>query len=209
MEGGGVSAGSFGTGTAGQITVQARDSIELTNSAISTSATAADGGNIEIKAGRMLHLDHSAITTSVQGGAGSGGNISIDPRYVILDNSRIVAQAYGGNGGQIHIAAGTFIQDPASLISASSALGIDGDVTVDAPNSDVTGAMAVLPAVFLSEVNLVASPCIARTIENSSSLLFAGSAIPLPGEDAESLAQCPATAGRRQNSEKSTRGDQP
>jgi large exoprotein involved in heme utilization and adhesion len=164
----------------------------MQGSSIATSATASDGGNIQVAAGRMLHLDHSAITTSVQGGAGNGGNISIDPHYVLLDNSRIVAQAVGGNGGNIHIAAGTFIQDPASLISASSALGIDGDVTVDAPNTDVSGAMAVLPSAFLSEVTL-AGNCASRTSKNSSSLVFARSDTPLPGEDVEFLAQLPAT----------------
>ena len=196
-----VSSASAGSGNAGNIALTATDSITLQGSAFTTQTSMADGGNIEIEAGRILHLDHSPITTSVQGGTGSGGNIFIDSHYVILDNSRIIAQAVGGNGGQIHIQAGTFIQDPASVISASSALGIDGDVTVDAPSTDVVGAMAILPSAFLAEVNLAGSNCAARTAENSSSLTLEGSDTPLPGEDAERLALKPVD-GQRENSGK-------
>ena len=194
-----ITAESSSVGTAGDITALASDSVTMKDSSISTSATSSDGGNIQAKAGRMLHLDHSAITTSVQGGAGNGGNIAIDSQYLILDNSRIVAQAVGGNGGQIHIKAETFIQDPLSEISASSALGIDGDVTVDSPNTDVAGAMSVLPAAFLSEVNLAGNYCASRTAENSSSLMLEGSDTPLPGEDDERLTQSRSLDAKHKN----------
>jgi hypothetical protein len=180
MDGGSISAESVGSGQAGQITVQAMDSMALLDSAISTAAPAADGGNIVLFAGQMLHLEQSAITTSVQGGTGNGGNISIDPQYVILENSQIIAQASGGNGGQIHLSANTFIQDPTSQISASSTAGIDGDVTVDAPNFDMSGALAVLPSTFLSAIDLAGSNCAARKDTGRSSLVFEGGDTPRP-----------------------------
>jgi len=178
LRGGAISAESVSSGLAGDIHIQAEDGVELSNdSSISTSAPAADGGNIEIQAGRLLHLDHSALTTSVLAGESHGGNISIDPSYVILKESQIVAQAYGGSGGQIHIAAGTVIQDPATLISASSVLGVDGEVMVDAPSMDLSGAMAALPSAFLPEVDLPMTRCAARQPNVGSSLVLEGDAL--------------------------------
>jgi filamentous hemagglutinin family protein len=182
MNGGTLSADSAGSGRAGDVTIWAADGLELRNATIATSALAADGGNIGVQAGRMLHLDHSAITTSVQGGDGNGGNITIDPRFVILDHSRVIANAWGGHGGNIGITAGTFIQDPPSVITASSKLGIDGVITVDSPTNDVAGALAILPESFLGEVNLASNACAARTMADSSSLVLEGASEVLPGE---------------------------
>jgi hypothetical protein len=55
----------------------------------------ANGGNVAIRANQLLHLDRGVITASVTGGI--GGNIAIDPQFVILENqSRIVANAGAG-----------------------------------------------------------------------------------------------------------------
>ena len=49
---------------------------------------------------------------------------------MILDGSRVVAQAIEGNGGNIAITADVLLVPPDSLISASSQLGIQGAVPV-------------------------------------------------------------------------------
>jgi large exoprotein involved in heme utilization and adhesion len=38
----------------------------------------------------------------------TGGNITIDPQYVILNDSQIIANAYEGTGGNIRIIADVF-----------------------------------------------------------------------------------------------------
>jgi hypothetical protein len=43
------------------------------------------------------------------GGAGQWGNITIAPRCVILDRSQIRADAFGGPGGNVRIAAEVFL----------------------------------------------------------------------------------------------------
>ena len=101
----------------------------------------------------------SQITTSVQSGAGGGGNIFIDPQFVILQNSQIIANAFGGPGGNIKIIAGQLIADPATAITASSALGIDGSVSIDAPDTDVSAGLAILPASFLDAASLLRAGC--------------------------------------------------
>ena len=154
-----ISSSSLGGGLAGNIEVTLSDSLEMRGGIIATRALTSDGGNIRILAPRLIHLVDSQITTSVQSGAGGGGNIFIDPQFVILQNSQIIANAFGGPGGNINIIAGQLIADPATSITASSALGIDGSVSIDAPDTDVSAGLAILPASFLDAASLLRAGC--------------------------------------------------
>src|SRR3989442_12535648 len=102
-----ISATSTGTrdATAGNIAVVIGNSLRMRDSAITTAATIADGGNISITTtGSLLYLLRSRITTSVQSGFGQGGNITIGSlahpiEFVVLNGSEIRADAFGGRGG--------------------------------------------------------------------------------------------------------------
>ena len=59
----------------------------------------------------MIRLRDSQITTAVGSGRGAGGNITIDPEFVVLENSQISANAFGGPGGNITIRAGVLLSD--------------------------------------------------------------------------------------------------
>ena len=84
------------TGNAGSVTLEA-DQVLVQGGSIATHSEAADGGDVTILATEMLHLIDGEITASVS--SGSGGNIVIDPVFVILEGeSRIVAQAIKGAG---------------------------------------------------------------------------------------------------------------
>jgi len=158
-----ISASSIGTGDAGNIDIRAGGSFISTNSKVSTSSKNADGGNITITAPYMVHLKGSEITASVGGGASTvGGNISIDPQFVILDHSRIIANAYEGQGGNIQIVANVFLADPYSVVDASSALGIDGIVDIRAPITEISGTLVPLGEDFISAFGLLREPCMAR-----------------------------------------------
>ena len=97
--------------------------------------------------GRRVLLTNSEITAEAGGvtATDAGGNIDIDPEYVILSSSDIIARANAGNGGNIAIAAGFFIASGDSAIDASSARGVDGDVLIDSPN-EITGSVLPLEA---------------------------------------------------------------
>lgn len=173
--GGIISAKSSGTANAGNITIQAADSIRLLNdSNITTETLQSDGGNIEIKASDLIYLFNSGITTSVQGGLGNGGNITIDPRFVILNNSSIIANAYGGNGGNIDIVSDYFIASADSIVQASSQLGISGTINITAPDIDLSGSLTVLPSNYLDATSLLRDRCEAMSEENTSSLVIEG-----------------------------------
>jgi len=158
-----ISASSQGTGDAGNIDLAATGSFFSRSSEVSTASKNADGGNITITVPYMVHLKDSEITASVGGGASTvGGNISIDPQFVILDHSKIVANAYEGQGGNIQIVSNVFLADPFSVVDASSTLGIDGTVDIRAPITEISGTLVPLGEDFISAFELLREPCMAR-----------------------------------------------
>ena len=159
-----VSARSSGPNPAGSITLASGSDIFLHDSTITTFAAQSSGGNIKLTAPGTVRVDHSTITSSVNGPTGSnGGNISIDPEFVILQNgSQILAQAQGGNGGSITINAGTFMTEAGTLIDASSSLGINGTINIQSPIQQLSGAIAPLPQAFANIANLYGQHCAAQ-----------------------------------------------
>jgi filamentous hemagglutinin family protein len=180
--GGAITADSSGAGLAGNITINTGDRITLNGGAISTRAAISDGGNIVLTAPVLVDLLNSQITTSVESGVGAGGNIFIDPIAVVLQNSSIVANAFGGPGGNIRIVAGQFITDQASIVSASSALGIDGLVEINAPDTNLTGKLVPLPKDFLDASKLLRDRCGAQRGGTSSFSAKGHGGVP-PGPD--------------------------
>jgi filamentous hemagglutinin family protein len=169
-----ISAKSTGTGLAGSITIRA-GTLQSQNSFVTTEAAQADGGDIDILVGSLLHLSGSEITTSVHSSVGKGGNITIDPQFVVLNNSQIRADAFGGPGGNITIVTDAFLSS-GSIISASSALSAPGTIDVQAQTSDVSGSVARLPESVLQAVALLPASCELRMAGGSaSSLIVAGS----------------------------------
>jgi filamentous hemagglutinin family protein len=175
-EGATLSAESTGPGNAGNVTLTLGDTFVSTNGSIATRATQADGGNIQITAPVLVRLRDSAITAEVGGGATTiGGNITIDPQFIVLQNSQIVANAFQGQGGNIRLQAQrAFLADPASQVSASSALGINGQVAIQAPVTSISGAVAPLPQTFAQTAELLRSRCVERLREGTVSRLVMG-----------------------------------
>lgn len=167
-----ISAQSTGTGNAGDIGIVAGDSLVMQSSFITTEAEQSDGGNIHIQVGRLVQLTDSRITTSVLGGSGNSGNITIDPQFVILQNSQIIANCISGICGDIRIVAGLFLADSTSTVSASSTFGVSGTVNIQATVSNLSESVAPLSGEFARASDLLPARCAARF--NQSSLVLAG-----------------------------------
>jgi large exoprotein involved in heme utilization and adhesion len=144
----------------------------MRDASITTDAPSADGGNIAIQVADRLTLADSEISANVGGGV--GGNITIDPVLVFLDGSRILAQAREGQGGRIQISARVFLASVDSLVSASSALGIDGSVTIRAPDTDLSGTLSPLPESFLDVASQMRAQCAARSPDQGGSFAVRG-----------------------------------
>jgi filamentous hemagglutinin family protein len=173
--GGTITTASQGSGSAGSISFVVGDAMRLLPGAsIETQTVQSAGGDVELDVGRMLSLDHAQITTSAAGGNGNGGNISIDPRYVVLRNSAISANAFDGDGGNISIVAGSFLSSADSTLTASSALGINGSIDISAPDIDVGSGLGLPPAGFLDATKLLHPACASVAGERNNSLVVSG-----------------------------------
>ena len=159
-----VSAQSLGLGNAGDVSLTSGNDINMTNSIISTEAAQASGGNIKLSAPNIIQLTDSRIESSVEGGqATEGGNIDLDPVFIIIQNSEILANATAGNGGNITLTAtGAVFIDSNSVIDASSETGISGTVRVNSPVAALAEVVAALPKNFVIPKSLFADACAAQ-----------------------------------------------
>ena len=113
----------------------------------------------------MVRLRDSTISATVRGNPETtGGNITIDPEFVILEQSQILSDALQGRGGDITITASVFLADPSSLVQAralDSEVGIDGQVDIRTPVTNLSNISAPLTSDF-ARTAVLSDPCVAR-----------------------------------------------
>ncbi len=170
-----ISTQSTGLGDAGNILINAGQNYSSTNSAVTTEAAQASGGNITVTAPGLIQLTNSQINASVQGSTTTtGGDIVIDPQFVILQNSQILAQATQGQGGNISITTNALVADARSLVDASSQFGVNGTVRIQSPNAPAAGKIVPLSKTPLETTPLLSQPCAAMAAGEFSSFVLAG-----------------------------------
>jgi hypothetical protein len=145
--------------------------LHSTKSAVLTEAQRAPGGEIRVSAHHLVHLQQSRITTTVAGGDQRAGNITIDPEFVVLQDSTITANAVGGRGGNVTVRAQVFLADPASRVTASSEENIDGEIHIQAPVTNLSGVVPPLPQDVVPAAALLRDQCAARLREGTVSSL--------------------------------------
>jgi hypothetical protein len=177
-----IAASSKADGAAGTLRIQAGKTFRSDHGQVTTQSDRAGGGRIALKAGTVVHVSDSQITTSVQGGGSDAGSLSLDAPFVVAEGSQIRANAFGGMGGNIRISSEVFLADPASLVSASSTLGIAGTVDIRAPVTTLSGTLAPLPQAFVSAAALLPVRCAARAQGGKYSSLVLGGREGLPLE---------------------------
>ncbi len=179
---------SYGIG--GNIGINARNLFLQGNSGIFTASldtsSLAQGGNITISAEDIRLRENSPIITRSLGG---GGNIKIDSNiFIALEDSDILANAGFRNGGNITIDSPVFLADIFRTldnlnlfrgndrvdISASSALGVSGTITV--PDfSFLQNSLTELPQTPIDTNALIANSCIARSNKQEGTFTITGS----------------------------------
>jgi hypothetical protein len=224
IDGGLITARSVGEGEAGAIRIQARDRLIVDEGTISTDSVSAGGGQIEIRVRSVIDLLDSAVTTSVQGGVDpTAGNILIDPKVLVIDGSRIEADAGEGSGGLVMLVADNILVPGGDFgallergdISASGGDPTrDGRVVVDAPEINLAGDLVVLQTPLLDAAALLGEPCALRRDVGASSFVAAGrGGLPAsPGAPLPSAyrgAASAASADARQGGASSSVGGQP
>ena len=129
----------FGRGNAGNIRVNARDTVSLSGNSTIVSTTEIGGvgksGNIDIKADSVLLQNDATLTTSNRG-QGDAGNVTIVSKNIYLAGEKTFVstgiELDGiGRGGDINIQADNLsLTDGALLLTFNNGLGNSGDITV-------------------------------------------------------------------------------
>ncbi len=170
------------TGNAGSLAIRAdRLYLDLV-SELTTRSAAGAGGDMRLDVRQWIEAIDSEISTSVQGGAGGGGDITItmdgepDVSVMILERTRLTAQASQGRGGNMLIRTDALVPSapPGTVISASSEFGVDGDILIDAPDTSILTTLTALPSAFLDAATLLRAGCSAERRESVASLLLRG-----------------------------------
>jgi hypothetical protein len=171
-----ISARSTGSGDAGNILINAGNQFVMTNSSMTTEANQASGGAIKINTvpSGTVELTNSNISASVLDGTGGGGSVNIDPQFVILQSSQILADAVFGAGGNISITTNLLLTDSTSIISASSQFGQQGTIFIQSPVAPASGKIVPLGQKPLIETTLLSQRCAAVADGRSSSFTVAG-----------------------------------
>jgi filamentous hemagglutinin family protein len=184
---------SAGRGDAGIIAVTANEIIELHSGAqIATNAIDANGGPIIINGGILL-VDDSHITTSVSGETGNGGDITLSPNLLVLNGGFIQAntsasQASGGDisidtntiiasSGNVQVGGTGAIFQPGSginVIQAAAPDGVQGDISITAPELDISGTLVSLASGLLEPARLSSDSCASLAEEAPSTLVQGG-----------------------------------
>ena len=169
QDGARVSTTASGTGNPGDINLVNAQEILLDGGILETEAAQEFGGNIKLTASNLIFLNNAQILSSVdsvnQTGATLGGNINIDPDFIVLINSQIRADAEQGQGGTISLVADNIFRDlfnPNSTteITAKSGPGnVEGSINIQAPIQNLSQAIAPLPESIVEVAALYSAQC--------------------------------------------------
>ena len=173
-----ISSSSTREGTAGDINITVRDTLQANNGTIATTSERSSGGDITITASNIRLSGNSDITSRVNSGAGGGGNIDIKAGEIIaFDDSDILAFARDGRGGNITLDTRVFFgesyrraarsTDPRTLdrnnrvdINATGTLA-SGNIALPDTTS-IQNSLTDLPGDRIDTDSLLANSCIVR-----------------------------------------------
>ncbi|MBD2357514.1 filamentous hemagglutinin N-terminal domain-containing protein [Tolypothrix sp. FACHB-123] len=166
-----ISVRSRGQGKAGDITVNS-PLIKVENrGAINAESFANDGGNIALNTNILLlrRGGNVSATAGNQKAGGDGGNISINSSFIVAvpnENSDISADAFTGKGGNVNINVQNIFgtearsqQTSQSDITASSDLGVQGQINISSPEVQTPQKLLELPTGLIDASTQFAQTC--------------------------------------------------
>ncbi len=157
-------------GAAGNILINS-ESLLLVDAKITAESTGSTGGHIELTTEDETVLIDSAISTKVFHGIGDAGDIDLNSEVLVMNDSVIRSDAFGGDGGNIHVDSELIMQDYESYFDASSELGVSGTIAFTAPQVYLNEEVEELKTEFLPAEEWVFDSARAR-LGNSSSFVI-------------------------------------
>jgi filamentous hemagglutinin family protein len=183
-----VSASSDGQGFAGDIVIDGGRTVELIGGSVSTESVVSDGGDIKVEADALVYLFDGRITTSVVGAGGTGGNIDIDPTFVVLQGgSQVIANAtnpLATQAGNIYISGDYILISQDSRVQASGPTNAqDGEIIIRGPDGDLVRVLAQLPESYLEAAGLLKGGCGVGRAGISALVLAGRGGVPVSPDD--------------------------
>ena len=160
-------------GDAGSIDINSGGIIKLSGDSSITVSAGHNGGDIHITAPDLVYLLNSSITATAgaSGVSGAGGNVIIDPQFIVLNNSLISANAAAGQGGNINLISDFFFNSNSSITATGTT---NGTVNITAPALDLGSELITLPTSLLSAQNQLQERCTALLYGDFSSFISIG-----------------------------------
>ncbi|MCU0535169.1 MAG: filamentous hemagglutinin N-terminal domain-containing protein [Hydrococcus sp. Prado102] len=170
-----ISAAILQQGSGGTVNIQSPTLKLQDNSFISARVVqSGEGGKIFINSNDIRLFDESNIN-AFAGETANGGNIFIDAdTIVVLGESQISANAFQGRGGNIDIVAQGVFTSLDSAIAATSQLGIDGTVTINAPDTEIHKELEQFNAQTIPTEQILERSCVASKTPQQGSFVNAG-----------------------------------
>ncbi|BAY09317.1 two-partner secretion domain-containing protein [Calothrix sp. NIES-2098] len=167
-----ISSSSFAEGNAGDIFINS-GLVQLDNNGkIAAVTNSKDGGNINFNIADLLLLRRNSNISTTAGLAqagGNGGNISINSPFIVAvpnENSDISANAFTGKGGNVNISTQAIFGIEArpkltnqSDITASSELGVQGQINISQPQVQTPQKLLELPTGLVDASSQIAQTC--------------------------------------------------
>jgi large exoprotein involved in heme utilization and adhesion len=165
---------------AGNIDIISGGKIKLKDQSRITLSAGHNGGRIRITAPELVYLLDSSITAEAgtalpsTGVGGTGGNITIDPTFIVLNNSLISANAAIGQGGNINLVSDFFFNSDLSNSNITATGTTSGTVNITAPALDLGSELITLPSSLLSAESQLQERCAALLRGDFSSFISIG-----------------------------------
>ncbi|NEP00174.1 MAG: filamentous hemagglutinin N-terminal domain-containing protein [Symploca sp. SIO2E9] len=139
-------------GNSGDVILDSRQNIALTNANIDSSASTLDAGNITLLAQEAVSITNSSMLANTSG-AGNGGDITISSKRLIADGVNILTDSTGeGTGGNLGVFASESVtlkginadtEFPSFLLASTSGTGEAGDITINTRELLITDGATV------------------------------------------------------------------
>ncbi|MDZ8070862.1 MAG: filamentous hemagglutinin N-terminal domain-containing protein [Nostoc sp. DedQUE08] len=184
----GLTVSSVGSGSAGDLTVQA-NFIRLDNGAKISADTTGGGGDIFLNSPLLLLRRGSSITTNASGNDITGGNITIDSKngFIVAvpnENSDIRADSVNFRGGNVTIKniAGIFgiksRKEPSPNTSDITAKGatpdLSGNIEITRPDVDPNNGLVELPINLVDASKQISNACTPGTRQFQNTFVVTG-----------------------------------
>ncbi|WP_096595500.1 two-partner secretion domain-containing protein [Calothrix sp. NIES-2098] len=160
------------TGTAGDMIVNS-PKITLDNQGtLKAESVSGNGGSINVNSDLLLLRRGAQISTNAgtEQKGGDGGNININSTFIVAapnENSDITANAFSGVGGNINIRTQSIFgiearpkpSEQTNDITASSELGVQGQIAITQPEVQPTQGLIELPTELIDASQQIAQIC--------------------------------------------------